>query len=125
MACASSSSYAESTWYPRPSKYLRIARTIKSSSSTMRILCATLLLGKRMIQRQMDPELCSAAFVISCMHGATVLVHNPLHDGQPESRSAAAACEERLEDPRQVFGPEAGTVVADGDRRAISFHDSG
>src|ERR1043166_984104 len=125
MACASSSSNAESTRYPRPSKYLRIASTIKSSSSTMRILCATLLPGIPMIQRQMDPELCSAAFVISCMHGATVLVHDSLHDGQPETGPAAAAREERLEDPREVGGIEARPMVAHADDGVISFRASG
>src|SRR5688572_10579399 len=102
-----------------------MARTISSSSSTIRIRSWRLVLGNRMasdnistapgrasIHRKSHDQDRAAIVRISCSDGATVLINYSLHDRKTESRPSTASGEEGLKHARTVGGTETGTVVA-------------
>src|SRR5260370_39422351 len=64
-----------------------------------------------MVDRKSNSDDCPALGAILCSDDATVLCQDRLHDGEAESRPAAALREERLEDAREVGRIEARTVV--------------
>src|SRR6185436_15401587 len=100
---------------PRPSKYLRMAMTMRSSSSTIRMRRVICSCCAFIITRHPYPDDCSPEFMIFCSNYATVLIHDSLGDGQPQTGAAAAAREERLEDPRKIVFPKARPAIGDAD----------
>src|SRR5260370_17307961 len=64
-----------------------------------------------MVDRKSNSDDCPALGAILCSDDATVLFHDPLHDGEAESRPAAALREERIENARESGHVQAPTLL--------------
>src|SRR6266571_3528176 len=129
-AAAPSVVAAVSTSYPSRLRIVLRISSWRGSSSTTRTRSGSIVVGSprsggvlrrrrrlRTLGRNLDPEGRSGARRALHLDLAAVVLDDPLGDRQPQADPRLARREERLEDPFEVGGGDAGAGVAEDDRR--------
>src|SRR6476659_3125455 len=93
-----------------------MARTMRCSSSTIRMRSRSLLIRNPAtgVDRKFDGDDRATVRGVFCTDRTAVLINNPLHDAQTKSGPAAPLGVERLEDARQIGIDEARSKIANG-----------